>query len=540
MFVWIDGRTVVQKNINCDIPGMWNRGNGWKIPKNALRTVGLSSKIVSFQIRPGRIRQIIQETQKTTGERVFPEWMENYLMPHQAKALVESYGHTGFSFWAPPGSGKTLTGLVWLEMSHCPYKIVVTKAAARGTWKEEIRRCTTRQPVVLKGKKDLQVEWDPDVIYITAWETLINWVPHILKTIPDKYALVFDEIHQGKNRKRVKPVLQKSGKTKFVPLKNMTANARRLADKSHTRLGLTATPIPNRLQDLWAQLDLIEPWAWGGFHKWAEKYCAAFQNGYGWDYTGTSNLDELKERLEYSKYKTSQAAISSNLPDKRRQIVYLDHDEQNAPGGFKNDIKQAAKTGDKGHLFETLLQEAASRKRQYIVERVLEAVASKQKVVVFTGRRKDCEVLGAAIDRKLPSGVPMWCAHGGASSIERDAIRKDYMETGGGAVLVGTGHAWGESINLQDTDLALFVMLPWTPRDIRQWEGRFCRLGQKRPVLVSYVIAEGTVDEQVADVLLAKLPAVGKVAEDAQAVEIEEAFGAEDGSTLLNRIASLL
>ena len=106
--------------------------------------------------------------------------------------------------------------------------------------------------------------------------------------------------------------------------------------------------------------------------------------------------------------------------------------------------------------------------------------------------------------------------------------------------MVGTGHAWGESVILQDTDLALFVMLPWTPRDIRQWEGRFSRLGQKRPVLVSYVIAEGTVDEQVADVLLAKLPAVGKVAEDDQATEIEDAFGAEDGSTLLNRIASLL
>jgi hypothetical protein len=64
------------------------------------------------------------------------------------------------------------------------------------------------------------------------------------------------------------------------------------------------------------------------------------------------------------------------------------------------------------------------------------------------------------------------------------------MEHPGPCVLVGTGDAFGEAINLHDTDAALFVMLPWTPGQVRQWEGRFCRLGQKRPVVVYYVVAE--------------------------------------------------
>jgi hypothetical protein len=41
-----------------------------------------------------------------------------------------------------------------------------------------------------------------------------------------------------------------------------------------------------------------------------------------------------------------------------------------------------------------------------------------------------------------------------------------------------------------------------------------CRLGMKRPVLIMYLVAEGTADEHVAHALLAKLPAVEAVAKD--------------------------
>jgi SNF2 family DNA or RNA helicase len=69
-------------------------------------------------------------------------------------------------------------------------------------------------------------------------------------------------------------------------------------------------------------------------------------------------------------------------------------------------------------------------------------------------------------------------------------------------------------VNLQDTDLMLIAMLPWTPGQIVQWEGRVARHGQKRPVLIQYLVCEGSVDEHVADVILTKLPAVESVAQD--------------------------
>jgi len=72
-------------------------------------------------------------------------------------------------------------------------------------------------------------------------------------------------------------------------------------------------------------------------------------------------------------------------------------------------------------------------------------------------------------------------------------------------------------------------MLPYDPGQLRQWEGRFTRLGQKRPVVIYYVIAEGTVDEHVAQLLIEKLPAVERIARDSELAEAGSVLAGYDG-----------
>jgi SNF2 family DNA or RNA helicase len=92
----------------------------------------------------------------------------------------------------------------------------------------------------------------------------------------------------------------------------------------------------------------------------------------------------------------------------------------------------------------------------------------------------------------------------------------------GPCVLVGTGHAFGEALSLDTADAVLFVMLPYTPGQLRQWEGRFMRASTKKPVIIYYVIAEGTADEHIASLLIDKLPNVEKVANDIELGEARE------------------
>jgi SNF2 family DNA or RNA helicase len=184
---------------------------------------------------------------------------------------------------------------------------------------------------------------------------------------------------------------------------------------------------------------------------------------------------------------------------------------------------------------------AASRKRKAVLAMVGDHTQSGQKVVVFTGRRRDCDTMGEDLRAHLPK-VTVWAAHGETSPEDRQVIVDEYMAHPGPCVLVGTGQAWGESLNLQSTDAAFFVMLPFTPGMLRQWEGRFARLGQDRPVIIYYVIAEGTVDEHIAAILIDKLPAVALVAEDTELAEAHDVLAGldEDDETFVDSVLACL
>jgi superfamily II DNA helicase RecQ len=214
------------------------------------------------------------------------------------------------------------------------------------------------------------------------------------------------------------------------------------------------------------------------------------------------------------------------LPPLRRQVVVVTRAMQSAPSGFARELARAKKQGRR-NLVEVRLAEAASRKRAYVVGEVTEAFAGGGKGVIFTGRHADCERLGDALRKAAPT-VAIWVAHGGHGTGVRDEIREAYMAHAGPCAIVGTGEAWGESFNLQDTDLAVFAQLPINYRQLWQWEGRFARHGQRRPVRVLYPVAEGSIDEHLQSILLDKLPAVAKLHGDSQAAEAERALQGRD------------
>ena len=520
-----------------ELPGVWENknGSGFRVPLNA-------HTVLEIPVAMPRVSD--EAVDRALKSKLMKEDLSDFAKVHQKSMLKKALALKGSHSWAPPGAGKTLVGLTFLANKEGP-RLVITKAGARGTWFEQCQRYTNMEPILLLGQKG-KAPPPPEgkiPLYITAWETLKYWVDTIVGMSPG--AIVWDEIHWLRQPKHTKAIVQPDGSVRFQGLGNSLDAARRIAQASKNKLGMTATPIPGRVRDLWTQLDMVEPWQWGTFHEFGMRYCQGMHNGYGYQYNGVGNEYELKERLGYIKVRIKREEVDKHLPKKRREVVRLSHAEQNKPAAMKREIKRAKKEGEDSY-FETLLMEAASRKHGYIEDRVLEALQSQQKVVVFTGRRMDCERLANRFEKSAGKieGCTIWWAHGGTHPGDRDKIRHEYMAHPGPALLIGTGDAWGESIDLQDTDLALITMLPWTPDKIIQWEGRFARLGQKRPVLVSYIVARHTADEQVADLLLDKLPHVGEIAEDAAADEIEGVLSGVDESegaaaSLLARVAQL-
>jgi hypothetical protein len=335
-------------------------------------------------------------------------------------------------------------------------------------------------------------------------------------------------IKSGKRREAVLNAV--NGKIKFRELKNRAMAAEKLSRRVRYRIGATGTFVPNRLRDAWAQLDLIVPDGFGrGGYPFFRRYCAAHQNAYGGlDTRGTSPLpfiDELLRRMSYFTYYVPQAVSHRDLPPKRRQVVYIPQDELGTGREVVKELKE--------HPFRSgsdtwaLLALAGAMKRGRVVEEALAvAVPSLEggggKVTVFTGLRSECERIAAAM-RKANPELTVWVAHGGHSQQEREAIQDEYMAHPGPCALVATGDSFGASLNLNKTDVAIMAMLPWTLGEVEQREQRFWRMDQTRPVLILYLVAEGTYDERVAQTLLEKLPAVEEVGKS----ELAVSFGAD-------------
>lgn len=396
---------------------------------------------------------------------------------------------------------------------------------------------------------------------VVAWEALRDNVDLLCGLRPG--CVIYDESHRGKNSKRWDVVHladlsedekeaakeqvaddraarrkggfvkdTEEGRKMFLPVLNTASCAAKLARASTKRLCTTATPIKDRVRDLWAQLDLSEPNAWGNTTTWMNRYADRKPGVYGgFDTTGSSNLEELNLRLKSVAHILDYRDTHRHLPAKRRQSVYILPEDQCRPSaGFPAELREAQKRGA-GAVLEVRLAQAASKKRKAVAGMIEDHISSNHKLVVFTGRKRDCDELGELV-RKLPAvkrnSATVWSAHGSQSTDHRQSIIDDYMAHPGPCILVGTGHAFGESLNIHDTDAALFVMLPYTPGQLRQWEGRFARLGQKRPVVIYYVIAEDTVDEHIASILIDKLPAVQRIVQDAELAEAGDVLAGID------------
>jgi len=139
---------------------------------------------------------------------------------------------------------------------------------------------------------------------------------HKLYNYGEKLFLIADEAQELKNPKTIR-----------------VKNFRQLSRQSAVRMWLSGTPIPNRVKELFTQLDLLDP----GFMNWKRfvyEFCKAFymalpptendeQRGFMVT-TGYSNLDKLYKMLE-AKYmvRRTQEEVWKYLPEKIHEPIYL-------------------------------------------------------------------------------------------------------------------------------------------------------------------------------------------------------------------------
>ena len=131
---------------------------------------------------------------------------------------------------------------------------------------------------------------------------------------------------------------------------------------------------------------------------------------------------------------------------------------------------------------------------------------AEDKWLIFSEHRDTVDFLVRRIEG-LGYSDQVAIIHGGMAWPEREAQVERFRQPNGARFLVATDAA-GEGINLQFCRLMVNYDIPWNPARLEQRMGRIHRYRQKRDVRVVNLVAGGTHEGRVLNVLLEKLESV--------------------------------
>jgi superfamily II DNA or RNA helicase len=405
------------------------------------------------------------------------------------------------------GLGKTIT-LIALHLhrqtddSAAGPTLVVCPASLMGNWQREIERFAPGTPVrrFHGSRRSLDNLADGEFV-LTTYGTMRLDAPR-LGEVP--WGLVVaDEAQHVKN-----------------PY-SATARALRTIG-TRARVALTGTPVENNLSELWAILDWTTPGLLGRLGTFRTRYAQSVEGGQ--DPAAAGRLARLVRPFLLRRHK-SDPGIAPELPPKTEtdRAVALTEEQAGLYEAMVREtlaeISGADSMARRGLIVKLLtgLKQICNHPAQFLKEEhpripgrsgklelldeLLGTILSEgSSVLVFTQYVQ----MARLIERHLRErAVPTQFLHGGTPVPEREEMVERFQE-GGVPVFLLSLKAAGTGLNLTRAEHVVHYDRWWNPAVEAQATDRAYRIGQNRPVQVHRFIAEGTIEDRIADMLLRK------------------------------------
>jgi SNF2 domain-containing protein/helicase-like protein len=432
------------------------------------------------------------------------------------------------------GLGKTIQALGLINADVSIKKIlVICPASLRLNWRREALKWLVRHFEICVVEGGTKKAWREGCgIYIINFDVLKKHHDAVHGT--DWDLMIVDEAHFLKNGKtlRTQEVFGRWDKDEAK---------RKPAINAKKRLFLTGTPIPNRIIELWTLVRSLDPQGLGrNWTTFAKRYAAAYQTRWGWDTTGSSNLDELQQLMR-SRFmvRRLKAQVLTELPAKIRQLLVLPPNgsvravkaEQKAlaaaeaaqleleitvalakassnPDAYADAVRELGEARQAAFTELSGLRHAtALAKVPYVIEHIRSVVSSTGKVVVFAHHKDVVRALRSGLENPEKKGVDaISCVQltGDTSMADRDRAVQDFQTDPSIQVFIGNIQAAGVGITLTAASHVIFAELSWVPGDISQCEDRCHRIGATDTVNIQHIVLDGSIDAIMAQTLIAK------------------------------------
>ncbi len=425
--------------------------------------------------------------------------LKGELYPFQYKGVAFIETNRGRALIADEmGLGKTIQALAWLQMHRDKSPVVIiVPASLKLNWKREAEKWLPFPGVeILSGTQPWKLTGD---MIIINYDIVHAWIDDLKRIKPQ--VLIMDEVHYIKSNKahRTKAVKQLG---KGIP---------------HI-IGLSGTPIINRPVEAFNAIQLINPDLFPNYWEFTHKYCNAHHNGFGWNFSGASNTDELHKRLiETIMIRRLKKDVLPDLPDKIYSFIPIELENEKEYLNAENDFvkyikdtkgKDAAKRISNAEALvsiEGLKQLAVKGKLKEVTEWIEDFLEVDGKLVVFATHKF---VIDALMNQFAKVAVKI---DGSVSQIERQNAVDSFQNNERIRLFVGNIQAAGVGITLTASSSVAFIELGWSSSIHEQAEDRCHRIGQKDSVNIYYLLAKGTIEEKIMKLISNKAKILNQV-----------------------------
>ena len=460
-----------------------------------------------------------------SADPVLPDWFRATLRPYQQEGVRWLAGlaaaDTGAVLADDMGLGKTMQVLALTAAEHRTTMaagrtpgptLVVAPLTLLDNWRREARTFAPGLRVLVhhgssraRGAEatDLMVRAD---LVLTSYGTAAR-DRDLLAGVPWR-RLVADEAQTVKNP--------------------ATAIARALASlPAEHRVALTGTPVENRLDELRAILDFVNPGLLGSASTFRARFAVPIESHR--DVAAASRLRTLTAPFVLRRLK-SDPRVAADLPAKEhiRIDAPLTREQATLYQAVVEDmleqVRESTGGARKGAILSglTALKQVCNHPAHYLgdgsallrggrhrsgklaaLDRVLtEILDSGEKVLIFTQYRVFGDLVLPMLSRRATVAVPF--LHGGVTAAERAAMVEAFQRTDGPPVMLASLRAGGTGLTLTEANHVVHLDRWWNPAVENQATDRVHRIGQTRRVQVRTLVAPGTVEDRIDELLAAK------------------------------------
>ncbi|HEV8513597.1 MAG TPA: DEAD/DEAH box helicase [Cyclobacteriaceae bacterium] len=453
----------------------------------------------------------IDRSQSVNSEIEIPVPTGLAYLPYQRGGIAYGSSRPNTLIADEMGLGKTIQAIGICNMDASIERVlIVCPASLKINWLREFKKWDVKSLSVAIATSDM---FPMANVVIINYDILKKHDRYIHQTQYD--ILIVDEAHYLKNPK-AKRTIDVFGDKEKNPI------------QAKRKIFLTGTPITNKPIEAWTLCHNLAPTIFPDWFKFSVRYCNGHRTQFGWDTSGSSNLDELQHKLRGSiMVRRLKSEVLKELPKKRRQIIELGSDE--VKGILKKEREAFSKleanmldrqaeallaiVDDEEsykrtlarfkHEFSVGFEEMSKIRKEVAMAKIpfvishLESAIECGKVVCFAHHHE-------VID-KIKGAFPKAVVVTGSTKIEErqravDAFQNDPSVN----LFIGNIIAAGVGLTLTASSHVVFVELDWVPGNVSQCEDRCHRIGQLNSVLVQHLILEGSTDVRMARTLIRK------------------------------------